>query len=105
MSQINVIRRDGQKSSVVAIEGQSVMHALRENGIDDLLALCGGSCACATCHVFVDEAWAARLPAPGETELALVESSEAQAPNSRLACQIKVSDDLNGMTITIAPEE
>jgi 2Fe-2S ferredoxin len=71
----------------------------------ELLALCGGFCSCATCHVHVAPAWADRVGAPGVDEGALLESSEHRSATSRLACQIKVTNVLSGLAVTIAPED
>ena len=105
MTTINIIRRDGEAATIDAKSGQTVIQALREHDIDDLLALCGGSCACATCHVYVDQAQIDRLQPMSETEDALLDKSEHRRDNSRLGCQILISDVLEGITITIAPDE
>lgn len=81
------------------------MEALRGAGFYEVLALCGGSCSCATCHVYVDEPDQARLPAIGGLERDLLDCSEHVRPNSRLSCQILVSLELEGLCVTIAPED
>ena len=105
MTTINVINRDGSALAVAATPGQSLMELIRDAGVDDLLALCGGCCSCATCHVIVDDAFAAKLPAITDDENDLLDSSDHRTANSRLSCQVAVTPDLDGMTVTIAPED
>ena len=105
MPKLIVVTRDGAESTVQGQEGLSVMEVIRDNGFDELLALCGGCCSCATCHVHVDPAFADRLPAMSADEDDLLASSGARRPNSRLSCQIKVSDVLDGIAVTVAPED
>ena len=105
MTTINVINRDGSTLAVAATPGQSLMELIRDAGVDELLALCGGCCSCATCHVIVDEAHAARLPAMSDDENDLLDSSDHRTANSRLSCQVTVTPDLDGMSVTIAPED
>lgn len=85
--------------------GISLMENLRSHGFDDILAICGGCCACGTCHVYVDPAFADRLPpVSGEEKDRLLES-EWYTEQSRLSCQLEISDALDGLRITIAPED
>ncbi len=79
------------------------METLRENGVDEVLAICGGCCACATCHVYVDAGHLERLSAISEDENDLLDIPERR-PTSRLSCQVPISDDFGGMVVTIAPE-
>jgi 2Fe-2S ferredoxin len=102
---INVINRDGSTKAIAVEPGLSVMEAIRDNGFDELLALCGGCCSCATCHVIVDDAWAAKLPAMSDDENDLLDSSDHRTANSRLSCQLHVTPDLDGMSVTIAKED
>lgn len=102
---LNVIDRQGTAHAFAATPGYSVMETIREGGLDELLALCGGCCSCATCHVFVDATWSDAVGAPGEDEGDLLESSSHRAPTSRLSCQIEMSAALDGLTVTIAPED
>jgi ferredoxin len=99
---INVINRQGATSAIQAGSGVSLMEAIRENGFDQLLALCGGCCSCATCHVFVEAGDAA---GPSEDESDLLESSGHRQANSRLSCQLKLAPGHEGLTVRIAPEE
>lgn len=105
MPKLTVVTREGQESTIEADAGLSVMEAIRDAGFDELLALCGGCCSCATCHVYVDEDWAAKLPAVSEDENDLLDSSDHRQGNSRLSCQIKLDDTTDGMRVIIAPED
>lgn len=105
MPQLVVVTREGEEKTVEVESGYNAMEAIRDAGIDELLALCGGCCSCATCHVYVDPAFAGRLPAMSEDENDLLDSSDHRQENSRLSCQIVVSDELQGLRVTIAPED
>ena len=105
MPKLIVVNRDGEESTVEVGEGLTVMEAIRDNGFDELLALCGGCCSCATCHVHVDPAFADKLPSMSEDEDDLLESSDHRADNSRLSCQMPFTADLDGLKVTIAPED
>ena len=105
MPKLIVVNRDGEESTIDVDDGLTVMEAIRDNGFDELLALCGGCCSCATCHVHVDPEFAARLPAMDEDENDLLESSDHRDAHSRLACQIDFVDDLDGLKVTIAQED
>jgi 2Fe-2S ferredoxin len=105
MPEIIVTTREGATSSLTVKAGVSLMEALRDGGFDELLALCGGCCSCATCHVYVDPAFAALLPKMSEDENELLDSSSHRNETSRLSCQIKISDALTGLKATIAPED
>ena len=105
MTTINIIKRDGTKVAIQANPGVSLMEAIRDNGFDELLALCGGCCSCATCHVHIDAETHARLPALSDDENDLLDSSDHRDALSRLSCQIPVTPDLEGATITIAKED
>jgi 2Fe-2S ferredoxin len=85
--------------------GLSVMDVVRGNGFGELAAICGGCCSCATCHVYVDPGFEGALPAISPDENDLLDSSAFRRENSRLSCQIRVSDALDGLTVTIAPED
>ncbi len=105
MPKLIVVTRDGAESTVQGQEGLSVMEVIRDNGFDELLALCGGCCSCATCHVHVDEEWLPSLPSMSGDESDLLDSSDARQPNSRLSCQIPFSAALDGLRVQIAPED
>lgn len=103
MPTLNVKTRDGTHLTVEARAGLSVMENIRNAGIAEMEALCGGSLSCATCHVYVDELVQTRLPAPSEDETAMLEVCEDRLPNSRLSCQLLLSDAVDGLSVTIAP--
>jgi 2Fe-2S ferredoxin len=105
MPKLIVVTREGQESTVEGDAGLSVMEVIRDNGFDELLALCGGCCSCATCHVHVDPAFADKLPAMSEDENDLLDSSDHRDANSRLSCQLPFSDALDGLKVTIAQED
>ena len=104
MSLIRVRDRDGLEHETDAQSGQTLMEVLRDLDVG-IAALCGGTCSCATCHVYVDPAWADKLPTATRDEKELVSELEHAQPESRLSCQLRVSDELSGLTVTVAPEE
>ena len=105
MVKVTVVNRAGQESQVDADEGLSLMEVIRDNGFDELLALCGGCCSCATCHIYVDPSFAGAVPSRSEDEDDLLESSDHKTEHSRLSCQVLVSAALDGLRVTIAPED
>ena len=105
MASITVITRDGQSHVLPAHPGMSVMEIIKDAGISELLALCGGCCSCATCHIHVDPAFADKLPKISEDEDDLLESSDHRGATSRLSCQIPFTAELDGLHVTIAPED
>lgn len=105
MAKLIVVNREGVESEVEATEGHSVMEIIRDTGFDELLALCGGCCSCATCHVYVDSSFADKLPAMSEDENDLLDSSDHRTETSRLSCQIMFNADLDSLKVTIAPED
>ena len=105
MPKLIVTTREGETSEVEVGDGLTVMEAIRDNGFDELLALCGGCCSCATCHVHVDPSFAERLPEMSEDEDDLLESSDHRNESSRLSCQIPLTAELDGLRVTIAPED
>lgn len=105
MPKLIVVTREGEEREIDGDTGLSVMEVIRDAGIDELLALCGGCCSCATCHVHVDPAFADRLPPLGEDENELLAISDDRNEMSRLSCQIPFTDALDGMKVTIAKED
>lgn len=105
MPKLIVVTREGDERAVEGESGLSVMEVIRENGFDELLALCGGCCSCATCHVHVDAEWQDRLPAMSEDENDLLDSSDHRDARSRLSCQLPFNAELDGLRVTIAPED
>ncbi len=104
MPSITVTDQSGLERTIQPATGTSLMEALRNAGFDEILALCGGNCSCATCHVYVDPERLGQFGAPSADEDDLLDSSDHRQPNSRLSCQIFVTEDLNGLAITIPPE-
>lgn len=104
MPTLNVTTRDGTETDIEGMIGHSVMETIRDGGFDELLALCGGCCSCATCHVYVDPAFADRIPPMNDDENDLLDSSDHRRDTSRLSCQIRLDESLSGLRVTIAPE-
>ncbi len=104
MPLLRVVNRDGVEQEVNAPSSGVLMEPLRDmdNGVN---AICGGMCSCATCHVYVDEAWRAKLPAPMSDETDMLKDLVSYRENSRLSCQIQLSAALDGLRVTIAPED
>jgi ferredoxin len=98
-------RRDGTTQQIEAKSGVSLKDSLKRGGIDEILAICGGCASCGTCHVYVAEDWVERLPAIQDDEETILAFSDWREPNSRLSCQIKVMDELDGLCVTVAPED
>jgi 2Fe-2S ferredoxin len=105
MTNFIVITRDGNESELDVSDGLSVMEAIRDSGIDELLALCGGCCSCATCHVYTEIPDGSLLPPLAADENDLLDGSSHRKANSRLSCQIPVSSSIAGSRFTIAPED
>ena len=101
MPSITYKTHEGVTQEVDVPVGTSVMQGAIKNGVDGIIAECGGNCMCATCHIYVDPTWVAKLEPIGDTEDAMLESTAAERlPNSRLSCQIKVTAALNGLIVT-----
>lgn len=105
MAKLIVVTREGEEREIDGEPGLSVMEVIRDAGIDEILALCGGCCSCATCHVHVDPAFADAIPPMSEDENDLLDSSSDRDATSRLACQIQFKADLDGLKVTIAEED
>ena len=101
MPSVTYIEYDGTAHRVEVQIGLSVMRGAVDNAVPGIDADCGGLCACATCHVYVDAAWLGRtgLPEPGSQEASMLGFAAAAEPNSRLACQIAMRDDLDGLVV------
>ena len=100
MAKITYIEHNGTEHVVDVANGLTVMEGARDNGIPGIEADCGGACACSTCHVYVDEAWVEKLPAKDPMEEDMLEFAyEPGETRSRLTCQIKVSDALDGLKV------
>ena len=101
---VRVTDRDGVERELDAPSGVTLMEPLRDMD-DGVAAICGGMCSCATCHVYVDPGWLAKLPAPMSDESDMLGDLITRRANSRLSCQIMLNDSLSGLKVTIAPEE
>lgn len=105
MAKITYIEFNGTPHEVEVANGLSVMEGARDNNIPGIEAACGGACSCSTCHVYVDQSWVERLPPKDEMEEDMLEFAfEPDPTTSRLTCQLKVTDDLDGLIVRM-PEE
>lgn len=102
---ISFVESDGTEHRVEAERQKSLMQAATQNGVRGILAECGGARVCGTCHCYIDEAWQQATGTPCEDERMLVEFSEHHRPNSRLSCQIQVSEALDGMVVRLPPSQ
>ena len=102
MPKVIYVSPDGARKEVHVPVGTTVMAAALKNGIDGIVAECGGVCMCSTCHVFVEESFLDKLPPAQDTEEAVLEiAAEERQPNSRLSCQIKMTDALDGLVVRL----
>jgi 2Fe-2S ferredoxin len=101
MPKLIFIQHTGEQQVVEAENGQSVMSAAVNSMVRGIIGECGGSCACATCHVYVDQPWFGQLDPPDEMEEGMLEGAVEPGPQSRLSCQITVTDELDGMILRI----
>lgn len=105
MAKLIVVTRDGTEHEIEGDTGLTVMENIRDAGFDELLALCGGCCSCATCHVHVEAAEGADIPAMSEDENDLLDSTSTRDGQSRLSCQIPFTEALDGLRVRIAEED
>jgi len=101
MPKITYIEQNGTEHAVDAEEGVSVMEAAVKNMVPGIDADCGGACACATCHVYVDDAWAGKIGKPEAMEESMLDFAYEPKENSRLSCQIKISAELDGLIVRL----
>jgi 2Fe-2S ferredoxin len=101
MPRITITDSAGGRREIDAPVGITLMEAAREHGVQGIVAQCGGACACATCHVYVDPSWLARLVPPEDMEQGMLESAWEPRRNSRLSCQIHMTPDLDGLEVTV----
>jgi ferredoxin, 2Fe-2S len=104
MTTLNVIDRDGVEHQLKAAPGATLMEVLRDQDMG-VTALCGGMCSCATCHVYIDDAWVNKLPAAQSDETEILGEVPDRQANSRLSCQISITPACDGLKLTVAPEE
>lgn len=105
MVKINYVTPDGQSVSVDAEPGESLMEAAVRNGVDGIVAACGGCLSCATCHAYVDEPWLSKLEAQSDTEKEMLDFASHVEADSRLTCQIEISEALEGAVIRTPPSQ
>ena len=105
MPTIIFIERDGEKKSVEVEPGYTVMEAAINNGVDGIVAECGGACACATCHSYIVESWLDKLPPMDDMEDSMLDAAYEREDNSRLTCQIEVTEELDGLIVRVADNE
>lgn len=105
MPTIHYITNDGEKHSVEVQNGYSVMEGAINNNIDGIIAECGGACACATCHAYIEDGWAEKLPPMDDMEDSMLDAAYERQDNSRLTCQIEVSDALDGLVVKVGENE
>ena len=103
MPSITFIDSSGEARTVNAVNGSTVMETALQNAIPEVEAECGGACSCATCHVWVDETWYGKLQPASDDEEDLIFSTLDQKPTSRLSCQILLSEELDGLQLTLTP--
>jgi len=100
MAKITFIDSGGTARTVEGEPGSTVMETAIKNGVPEIEAECGGACACSTCHLYIDEAWRAKVGEASPMETDMLDFAFEVKPNSRLSCQIKVSDELDGLVVT-----
>jgi len=101
MPRVRFLAPGGRQQEVTGIVGVSLMETAKQHGVAGIVAQCGGACACATCHVYVEPSWVSRLSPPEDMELGMLEAAWEPRANSRLSCQITLNEDLDGLTVTV----
>jgi len=105
MPKVTYVTKDGQRHTVEVDIGYSVMEGAVNNNIDGIVAECGGACACATCHSYIDDAWLTKLPEMDDMEDSMLEAAYERKPTSRLTCQIEMSAELDGLIVHVGENE
>ena len=105
MPRITYFDADGGRRDLEIDIGSTVMEAAVDNNVPGIVAECGGACACATCHAYIDDAWLDRLPPMSEMEDAMLDSALERRPNSRLSCQLEITAELDGLIVHVANNE
>ena len=105
MPKVIYIAPDQTRHEVEVENGYSIMEGAINNNIEGIVAECGGACACATCHSYVDDAWTGKIPAMDDMEDSMLDAAFERKENSRLTCQIEMSDELDGIIIHVADNE
>ena len=101
MAKITYVQHDGTEQVVDVKAGMSVMEGAIKNGVPGIDADCGGACACATCHVYIDTAWTEKVGGPNTMEESMLDFAEGVEPNSRLSCQVKITEELDGLVVRL----
>lgn len=101
MAKITFVQPDGSQQTVSAAAGVTVMEAAKVNRIAGIEAECGGACACATCHIYIQEAWVDKVGKPASMEEDMLDFAFDVRPESRLSCQIKVTEALDGLVVSV----
>lgn len=105
MPTLTYIEHDGTTRSVEGAAGRTLMQLALDHGVTGILGDCGGACSCATCHGYIDERWTAALPPMSETESFMLEGVPERRNNSRLCCQIRLTEDLDGVVVRLPAEQ
>jgi len=105
MPRITYLTADGSRRDLEIDIGSTIMEGAVDNTVPGIVAECGGACACATCHAYVDDAWLDKLPPMSEMEDAMLDSALERRPNSRLSCQLEVTAALDGLIVHVANNE
>ena len=105
MLKVIYIESGGEQHVVDVQPGRSLMEGAVQNGVPGIAAICGGACACATCHIYIDEAWRSRIGARNDLEESMLEMADDVQANSRLACQIRMTDELDGLVVHVPDNE
>ncbi len=100
MAKITYVTHDGAENQVEVAVGMTIMEGAIQNGVDGIEAVCGGNCYCGTCRIYISDQWLEKLAPAQEEELAMIEASGEENPNTRLACQIPVTEALDGIRVT-----
>lgn len=101
MAKVTFVQFSGETTTIDAASGDSVMKVALDNLVPGIDADCGGECSCATCHVLIDSEWMAQVGAADDQENSMLDLNPDREPNSRLACQIPMTDDLNGLVVNL----
>jgi ferredoxin, 2Fe-2S len=99
---ITYVQKSGERHEIDVPLGNSLMEGAIDNNIDGIIAECGGACACATCHAYIDDAWLSKLPELDVMEDGMLDSSNDRRQNSRLTCQLEVTENFDGMVVHVA---
>jgi 2Fe-2S ferredoxin len=105
MPKVIFITPDGERHEVNVENGYTVMEAAINNNIEGIVAECGGACACATCHSYIDEAWIAKMPEMDDMEDSMLDAAYERKDSSRLTCQLEMNDDWDGLVVHVAENE